>query len=206
MRVSGSDVTNSLDSGLVHVVHFWQAPKEPPAWTEVQGLRERRYGTFRLDFGVYVPQMNRTHMPHSDWINEYDCSIRASIGQLMTGEWEDLWWDLDDPEAEGFVAKALSEFGLPWLRSFSDHESVVQAYRSGGVDALWGHPAMPLDVATLLANLGRAEEARRVVESYVAQPHLVNHVDYLRDWLRRSGHADLVSLVTTHQPEANGAS
>lgn len=21
--------------GLVHVVHFWMAPKEPPAWTEI---------------------------------------------------------------------------------------------------------------------------------------------------------------------------
>ena len=51
------------DDGLVHVVYFWMAPKEPPAWTEVPGLRERLYGSFRLDFGVYVPEMNRTQTP-----------------------------------------------------------------------------------------------------------------------------------------------
>jgi hypothetical protein len=32
----------AADDGLIHVVHFWMAPKEPPAWTEVPGLRERR--------------------------------------------------------------------------------------------------------------------------------------------------------------------
>jgi hypothetical protein len=29
-------------AGLTHVVNFWQHPKEPPAWTEVPGLRECR--------------------------------------------------------------------------------------------------------------------------------------------------------------------
>lgn len=195
-----------LDSGMVHVVKFWQAPKEPPAWTEVPGLRERHYGTFRLDFGVYVPQMNRTHVPRSDWINDYDCSFRATIGQLLTGEWKGLWWRLDDPDAGRVAGNALSELGLPWLDSFPDQESVIRTYRSGGVAALWGHPAMPLDVATLLLNLGRADEARDVVEYYVAQPVLKSHADYLTGWLNRSGYADLVPLITTHEPDFDGES
>lgn len=186
-----------LDSGLVQVVSFWQAPKEPPAWTEIPGLRERRYGTFRLDFGVYVPQMNRTHAPRSEWINQYDCSIRVTIGQLVTGQWKDLWWDLNAPHAEEIARDALSDFGLPWLDSFPDQESIVDAYQSGGIAALWGHPAMPLDIATLLANLGRVDEARSVVESYVVKPVLIGHADYLRGWLKRFGYSDLVPLVST---------
>lgn len=125
-----------LDSGLVQVVFFWQAPKEPPAWTEIPGRRERRYGQFRLDFGVYVPEMNRTHTPRSDWINDYDCSLRASIGQLMTGEWRDLLWDLHDPGAEQTAAAALREHGLPWLDEFQDQESIISAFRSAGAAAL----------------------------------------------------------------------
>ncbi|MGX5681390.1 DUF4304 domain-containing protein [Schumannella luteola] len=191
-----------LDSGLVHVVRFWQAPKEPPAWTEVPGLRERLYGKFRLDFGVYVPQMDRTHMPRSEWINEYDCSIHASIGQLVTGEWKDLWWDLGRADAEAVAGEALSVYGIPWLESFPDQESVIDAYRRGGTRALWGHPATPLDVATLLANLGRGDEARVVVESYVAAPVGTGHADYLRGWLDRSGYADLVPLVSTPEPKS----
>jgi hypothetical protein len=58
------------------------APKEPPAWTAVPGLRERIYGSFRLDFGVYVPEMQRSHTPRSAWINEYDCQLRRTVGQL----------------------------------------------------------------------------------------------------------------------------
>lgn len=55
----------SVHDGLVHVVQFQMAPKEPPAWTEVPGLRERLYGTFRLNFGVHVPEMTRTQQPRS---------------------------------------------------------------------------------------------------------------------------------------------
>jgi hypothetical protein len=73
------------------------APKEPSAWTEVLGLRERRYGNFRLDFGVYVPEVKRGGGPTTGWINEYNCHLRRTIGQLMTGsDRSDLWWSLTD--------------------------------------------------------------------------------------------------------------
>lgn len=89
-------------AGLVHVVNFWQHPKEPPAWTEVPGLRERRYGTFRLDFGVYVPEMTRSSPPRSGWVNEYNCDLRQTIGQLTRGDDQgDWWWPLSDSGAEG---------------------------------------------------------------------------------------------------------
>jgi hypothetical protein len=89
---------NRLTSdGIVHVVLFWMASFEPPVWTEVPGLRKRRYGKFRLDFGVWVPELTRMGSPRSAWINEYDCQLRRTIGQLMTGEDVDSWWDLSDP-------------------------------------------------------------------------------------------------------------
>ena len=67
------------DDGLVHVVYFWMAPKEPPAWTAVPGLRERLYGHFRLDFGVWVPEITRGGTPKSNWVNEYNCDLRMTM-------------------------------------------------------------------------------------------------------------------------------
>jgi hypothetical protein len=77
---------------IVHQVNFWMAPNESPAWTEVPGLRERSYGTFRVDFGVYVPEMNRMHTPSGPWINDYDCNLRRTMGQLMLNTDAGVWW------------------------------------------------------------------------------------------------------------------
>lgn len=121
------------EAGLVHVAYFWQHPKEPPAWTEVPGLRERRYGTFRLDFGVYVPEMTRSGTPRSAWVNEYNCHLRRTIGRLIGGdEAGDWWWPLSDTRAETVARSALAEHGLPWLDQFPDHDAVLQGFRSAG--------------------------------------------------------------------------
>ena len=190
-------------AGLVHVVNFWQHPKEPPAWTEVPGLRERRYGTFRLDFGVYVPEMTRSSPPRSGWINEYNCDLRRTIGQLTRGNDQgDWWWRLSDNEAEGVAMAALVEHGLPWLDQFPDHEAVLDGFRAVGPLGIGMSPAGPLDVAQMLAGLGRRAEARAVLERYVRQPVNAGHAAYLVDYLPSIGHADLVSRVTVEDDRA----
>lgn len=159
------------DAGLVHVVHFWQHPKEPPAWTEVPGLRERRYGTFRLDFGVFVPEMTRSGAPRSDWVNEYNCDLRRTIGQLTRGDDQgDWWWPLSDPDAEDVARAAVVEHGLRWLDQFPDHDAVLNGFRSAGPLGIGMTPAGPLDVAEMLDALGRHHDARVVLEKYVDEP------------------------------------
>lgn len=184
------------ESGLVHVAYFWQHPKEPPAWTEVPGLRERRYGTFRLDFGVYIPEVTRSGTPRSDWINEYNCHLRRTIGRLAGGaDAGDWWWPLSDPNAETVARSALTEHGLPWLDQFPDYEAVVRAFRSVGPLGIGMSPAGPLDVAQMLDALGRHEETRAVLEGYVDEPVNQSHAYYLAEYLPKIGHADLVSRV-----------
>ena len=144
--------------GIVHVVYFWMAPKEPPAWTEVPGLRERRYGSFRLDFGVYVPEMTRSHTPRSDWVNEYDCHLRRTIGHLLPGEPSNVWWLLDDPGASDAAGRALTEFGLPWLDNFASRASVLDAFeRLGSLTRLAFHR---LGRWTLPMYIGRSGDMR----------------------------------------------
>jgi hypothetical protein len=184
--------------GLVHVVYFWMAPKEPPAWTEVPGLRERRYGGFRLDFGVYIPEITRTGSPRSDWINEYDCQLRATIGRLMTGDHgADLWWSLADEQSDALAQGALLDHGLPWLDRFPDREAVLERFNVLGPLALGMGPAGDLDIADMLRSLGRPVEARRVLERYVARPVIRSHAEYLAEYLPTIGHADLVPRIRT---------
>ena len=201
-RHSFNRVTNA---GLVHVVNFWQHLKEPPAWTEVPGLRERLYGTFRLDFGVYVPEMTRAGAPRSDWVNEYNCDLRKTIGELTRGDDQgDWWWPLSDPDAEEVARSALADHGLPWLDAFPDHDSVLDGFRAGGPFAIGMTPAGPLDIAQMLGALGRAREARVVLEGYVSEPVNKGHAYYLRDYLPSIGHDDLV--VRIHYLEDDGTS
>jgi hypothetical protein len=182
--------------GLVHVVFFWMAPKEPPAWTEVPGLRERLYGNFRLDFGVHVPEMQRMGVPKSDWINTYNCHLRRTIGQLMTGDdRSDLWWSLEDEQADAIAQMALQERGLPWLDQFPDHDAVFERFKSVGPLDLGMGPAGDLDIAEMLMSRGRLADARRILEAFVDRPVRRPHAEYLAEYLPTIGHEDLVPRI-----------
>ncbi len=182
------------DAGLIHVVKFWQAPKEPSAWTEVPGLRVRLFGTFRLDFGVFVPEITRMGTPTSDWINDYNCHLRTTIGELMH-EPGDFWMPLANPESDRWALDCIQGFGLPWLDQFPDHQHILDAFNSGGFDRIGMYPAAPLDIAEMLAALGRSAEARTMLETYASRPDHGPHAHYLVDYLTRIGHADLVARV-----------
>ena len=187
--------------GLVHVVYFWMAPKEPPAWTEVPGLRERLYGSFRLDFGAYVPEMNRFQTPRSLWINDYDCHLRRTIGQLVNGDdVPDVWWTLDDPDASGKVESALRNAGLPWLDSYPDANSILYNFDEFGALPLGLSPAGALDIADLCRARGDKERERRVLIEYVHRPVLQSHVGYLSNYLDRHGHQDLIPDIKVRPP------
>jgi len=179
--------------GLVHVVHFWMAPFEPPAWTEVPGLRERRYGGFRLDFGVWVPEMARLGRPRSDWINEYDCQLRATIGRLISPDGNhDFWWDLHHHEAAAAARAALHEHGLQWLDRFPTKAAIVAAFEAGGPFEIGMSPAGALDIADLYTALARDDDARRTLERYVDEGVLPTHASYLAEYLLARGCDDLV--------------
>lgn len=187
----------AADDGLVHMVHFWMAPKEPPAWTEVPGLRERRYGSFRVDFGVHVPEMTRNGAPRGSWINDYDCQLRETVGRLLTGEWTDFWWRLDDPEASTKAGDALRAVGLPWLDRFPNAAAILDEFDRVGPIDIGTHPAGALDVADLCRARGDTARERRVLEAYVAQPVLYSHAEYLGGYLNQHGHDDLSDRITT---------
>lgn len=186
----------TVADGLVHVVNFWMAPKEPPAWTEVPGLRERLYGCFRIDFGVYVPEMTRMHTPRSTWINEYECHLRRTVGHLLPDKESGFWWRLDDPRAAVEAAQALEDHGLPWLGRFPDRQAVLTAFEAAGPFPLGLSPAGALDIADVYRGIGREADERRALEQYVSRPVLRGHAAYLADYLVAHGHEDLTVRIT----------
>jgi hypothetical protein len=194
-----------MDDQIVHLVNFWMAPKEPPAWTEIPGLRERLYGSFRIDFGVYIPAMNRSHTPKGPWINIYDCQMRRTMGDLMGSTTGDLWWSLEDPKASSNAAQALKNFGLPWLDQFNNTESVITSFGHEGPFPLGLSPAGGLDVADLCTARGENSRARTILENYVATPVLHTHAAYLTGYLEARGYDDLVPRITTYDPRPRPA-
>ncbi len=158
------------------------------------GLRERLFGTFRLDFGVFVPEMTRLGTPTSDWINDYNCHLRTTIGELMRAP-GDLWMPLGEPGVDQWALDVMESFGLPWLDRFPDHQHILDAFTSDGFAKIGMYPAAPLDIAEMLTAMGRAAEARAMLEAYASRPDLGNHADYLADYLRQIGQAELVERI-----------
>lgn len=192
-----------MPSGLVHVVNFWQAPKEPPAWTEIPGFRHRLHGTFRVDFGVWVPEMTRMGTPRSSWINEYDCDLRASMGRLLHRTNRDpqlltddagIWWELDHATIADIALDLITDVGLPWLNTYPDHDAIESAFVSHGAWNIGLNPAGDLDMVQMLEAKGRRAEGRALLEKYVEENQ--DHSDYLKDYLPEIGHADLVGRLT----------
>ena len=155
------------------------APKEPPAWTlAVPRLRERLYGSFRLDYGVFVPEMTRIGVPRASWVNEYDCHLRRTAGQLASGQ-------RTTPTCGGHAcsdgaldaARAnLLDRGLPWLDRFPGRLGVLQRVLGRMVSLAIGmSPAGALDIADVWRAVGEPSRERRVLEDYVSEPVLASH-------------------------------
>ena len=192
--------------GLVQVVYFWMAPKEPPAWTPVPGLRERLYGTFRIDFGVRVPEMTRRNVFQGSWTNIYNCHLQESVGDLMNVKSPGgFLWDLDDPDASNHAAQGLTDFGLPWLDQFRSATDIIDAFQKSGWRPMGLYPASALDIVDLLRARGDMAQARVVIEQYVGSPVLHTHAEYLEGYLKGRGYDDLVPMITTRAWSASGS-
>ena len=138
--------------------------------------------------------------PKSDWLNEYDCHLRMTIGELMTGDdHADLWWSLDDDDAVAKADVAIRNYGLPWLDQFPSKHHLLTAFETHGPFPLGMSPAGALDIAQLYVGLDRQLEARRTLENYVKHPVGAGHADYLQGYLREIGQADLADRVTREQ-------
>jgi hypothetical protein len=194
----------TTEPGLVQVVVFWMGPFDPPgpgsekhqAAREALGLRGHHYGTFTINLGVYVPEMV---LPGGDtpgaWVNEYDCQIRAAIGELLPGG-KDGWWSLERSDVAGDVAvHALQEVGLPWLDRRASRDAILDVYAAVGWDGL-GQIGGAIEIAWLLKDRDR-EQAEAILRSYLKDIHdYPRHREVVVKWLRAGGFGHLLDVKT----------
>lgn len=189
----------TTEPGLVQVVKFWMGPFQPPglgselhrAALESMGQRGDVYGTFRIDFGVYVPEMILfEHERCGSWVNEYNCQIRVGVGQLLPGG-RKIWWSLDRADVAADLAlDSLREVGLPWLDQLKTRDGILSAYAAVG-DVGLGMTRGDVEIALLLRDreAGRAEALFRAELEKELPP---SYRENLEAVLRESGFGHLV--------------
>jgi len=186
-RKRANSFNRSAEDGLVHHISVQLGAYDPSGKHAVPGLVPDLYGRYRVNLGVYVPEMNRMGSPRSPWVNDYDCQLRWGLGDFMPGGF-DQWWDLRDRLSVEEVSGVLAQKALPHLDRFRDAERVLEAWEEHGPRGFG--PITPkaaaLDVADLLISRNRRDEARRLLESYVEDVSLgghAGHKQYLRKYL-----------------------
>lgn len=168
-RPAGDDV--------VHVINFLQGPYDPPAWTEIPGLRTSVYGRFSVNFGVFIESAWQvaSGLPATQRklaVNEYDCQIRRRLVGPDNREPAD-WWELGDLSAVPRVDGLLRTGVLSWFADFSTSDAIIsmleaQPPSSREVTGIAGVP--PDGLLAVYIHLGRRQqpEAEAALQRYLA--------------------------------------
>jgi len=186
-RKRANSFNRAADDGLVHHISVQLGSYDPSGKHAVPGLVPDLCGRYRVNIGVFVPEMDRMGSPRSSWINDYNCQLRWGLGDLLPGGL-DQWWDLRDRLSVEEVNRELSARVIPLLDQFPSAEQVLDAWEEQGQRAFG--PITPaaaaLDVADLLIARGRRSDAERLLAEYVATVSVGNHTghkEYLRNYL-----------------------
>jgi len=181
-RKSGFRWNRSLDSGLVHAVEFVMGPRGWARPSEVDVPNDLLYGSFEVRVGVYVPEMDRLREARG-WIFALSCAITASVEDLRFGyeierQWDEVgsdpnapallrpprpWQSLWDEDAAAVAKASISLYGLPWVDRLRNHDDVVRAFHDE-IDLGSGRVSKT-DIAYMLVNLGRRDEALELLDS-----------------------------------------
>jgi hypothetical protein len=161
----------------------------------VPGLRERLYGNFRIDVGVFVAEMNRMGSPKTDWMNEYNCQLRRTQATRSSDQPQAEWWPIAEASITTRSVRFLDNVALPWLDRYPDKPAIIAAFQELGSLALGMGPAGGLDIADLCAALGRHDDAREILRAYVCRPlGRGGHRDRVHEYLTERGYPDLADL------------
>ena len=199
-RKRANSFNRTAQDGLVHHVSVQLGAYDPSGKHAVPGLLPDLYGRYRVNLGVFVPEMNRSGAPRSKWINDYNCQLRWGLGDFLPGGF-DQWWDLRDRLSVEEVNRELTTKVLPHFEHFNSADQVIDAWHEQGPRAFG--PITPnaaaLDVADLLIARRRRDEAKRLLETYVESVSLGDHTghkQYLREYLTGRGFGPLAQQVS----------
>lgn len=177
--------------GLIHVINFQMGPFDPPGTAEIPGLRPNPYGRFTINLGVWLPGLtepgSQAPARHSTrFINDYNCHLRARIGELLP-EAADTWWRLSAPadQLAAIVSSAITGHALPWLARFSTWDDTLRQLEAAPADPNW---FMSPRLTAMRMRLARGERA-------AAERDFAEHVDAWVKNPRTPGHLEVLAKI-----------
>ncbi|HST58917.1 MAG TPA: DUF4304 domain-containing protein [Longimicrobium sp.] len=152
----GRTFRRDAGEGVVQVINLQMRPFADGALGGAMAPVDR----FTVNLGIFIPEL-RPETPTPDApVQEYDCALRARIGDLLDPP-RDHWWDLpgnaDEPGAE--MLRVMEAHALPFLERFGTRDAVIAEW-IGFSEARGLLATARADVATLLAARGEVREAR----------------------------------------------
>ena len=190
-RKAGRTYNRPSSEGLVQVIslQIWRPDPVPPglASSQTQGSHDK----FTVNLGVWIPEVADHHLvpPRTKTIQEYDCQVRARLGQFVDTP-TDLWWPLNEswPDAAAAALTLLESKGLPWLETFATRDGIVTGW-SRATDAR-------IVIAIIEAKRGQAQRARQLLAEQIASTRNTAHHQYVRTVAHQLGIGPLPDVST----------
>ena len=195
-RKKGRTYNRSTDDTLIHVVNIQMGPSDPPGTTYIPGLRENMYGLFTINLGVYVPEVADLHEGERPkaYVREYNCSIRARLGEL-DGNRQDIWWHIaTGAELASELESRFERHGFPFLERFSTRDQIVshfQLYQQRMKLAACSPPRIVS--AVILAVRGDKAQANALLTQQARETELEHHRSYVRELAVKLGVGEIAA-------------
>lgn len=129
-RKRANSFNRSARDGLVRHVSVQLGSYDLSGKHTVPGLVPDLYGRYRINLGVYVPEMNR--VGSEKYVDKrLQLQPRWGLGDLLPGGF-DQWWDLRDRLSVEEGSRVLAEDALPRLDSYDNADRVLEAREAQG--------------------------------------------------------------------------
>ena len=141
----------------------------PGEWTQVINVQLSKWNSsteaqFTVNLGISIEELHAASegLPLKGTLKEYDCDVRARIGQLFPSK-KDKWWQVtettDSDQLADDVFARIDQFGLPWFDRLGDYSAVAAEFQDRKI------PFMAALAYHLGGDAASAEAAMRQAEA-----------------------------------------
>jgi hypothetical protein len=174
---------------IVHVVQVRMTRSDPPGTPEIPGFREDLYGTFSVNLGIYVPEVGRHWMhwqPVRPFPGEVDCCIRLDLTEVGPEATPGLWKINADRGTYESIVMRLKRDAVPFFAHYSTRAPFLAPAFTESADYGTGGPPRVI-AAIILAEMGRREEALRLLHDQSRRVSKPGHTEVLQGLAARLG-------------------
>lgn len=187
-RVRGRTFNRQSPDGLTQVFNIQMGRFDPPGTTYHPGLRENLYGRFSVNVGVYVPEVAAIHGGGAakNWVREYNCCLRARLGELGT-EQADLWWSINRGDEVVYdLMPRIRHDSMFFFATYESRDRILSELMGKTENVGAGSPPRII-CAIILAGRGDARSARELLSKQARETRNPGHPGYVRALAERLG-------------------